>query len=78
MHYKPIINEAFKTFTWVDPMSNASYMICDQQWHNLEIKHHGSLVSITIDSHTTNISVQKSGTIIGDLYIGGVPSEYQK
>ena len=78
IHYKPILNEPAQTFSWTDPNSNSSYLLCDQQWHNLQIKKNGNLVSITADSYVTNVQTSQSGSISGNLYIGGIPGRCHK
>ncbi|XP_065060169.1 laminin subunit alpha-1-like [Rhopilema esculentum] len=78
VNYKPMLNEAFETAIWSDPKSNSSYLICDQQWHNLQIKLQSNAISITVDSVTTSSSFSRSGNIAGNLYIGGVPSHIVK
>eukprot|EP00794_Sanderia_malayensis_P010016 gene10016-11039_t len=78
LHYKPIIDQPAEIISWIDPNSNYSHLICDQQWHNVQIVKLGDTMTISVDYFTSKMQLTRSAILVGNLYIGGLPDHILK
>ena len=78
-----IFNEGYNSTTilWVDPSipvegeRNASFRLCDNNFHQVRVQKNEDRVTLTVDKHEPVVTrlPQANYQLRGNFYIGGVP-----